>query len=61
MNVNTIKKLESEGRISMNYIVEMNRIEHRWGVNISGISSVACWVCDCVCVCVCVCRGVESA
>src|SRR4029434_5512729 len=26
----------------------------RWGVNISGVSSVACWVCDCVCVC----RGV---
>ena len=27
----TIKKLESEGRISMNYIVEMNRIEHTMG------------------------------
>ena len=36
----------------MNYIVERNRTEQniRWGVNISGISSVACWVCDCVCV-----------
>ena len=36
----------------MNYIVEMNSSLQniRWGVNISGISSVACWVCDCVCV-----------
>ena len=31
MNIHTIKKLESEGRISMNYIVEMNRIEHTMG------------------------------
>ena len=36
----------------LNYIVEMNiSLQNiRWGVNISGISSVACWVCDCVCV-----------
>ena len=27
----TIKKLESEGRISMNYIVETNRTEHKVG------------------------------
>ena len=37
----------------MNYIVEMNI---RWGVNISGIRCLACWVCDCVCLC----RGVEG-
>jgi len=36
-----IKKLESHGRISTNYIVEQNT---RWGVNIRGIGSVACWV-----------------
>ena len=27
----TIKKLESEGRISMNNILEMNRTEHTMG------------------------------
>ena len=38
----------------LNYIVEMNiSLQNiRWGVNISAISSVACWVCDCLCVCV---------
>src|SRR4029434_4359989 len=37
----------------LNYIVEMNiSIQNiRSRMNISGISSVACWVCDCVCVC----------
>ena len=36
----------------LNYIVEMNiSLQNiRWGVNISGISSVKYWVCDCVCV-----------
>jgi len=55
--LHTIKKLESECRISMNYIEEMNRTEHTMVCEPHGISSVACWVCNCVCMC----RDVEGA